>query len=206
MKIKSESLAYWYLRLNGFLTIVNFIVHPEIGTNQRTDVDVLGVRFPFRAELLFNPMQDDCVLVGNSQVPFAVITEVKASRCKLNGPWTRRKDQNMQRILQAIGLIPPSEINSAADNLYNRGIHQSSFGILSLLCLGKTKNSALSRRYPEVPQITWNHVLRFIHERFNSYTKQKVSHPQWDKQGIDLWNCAYSIKDKDKFVRSFEIE
>lgn len=26
-----EQLAYWYFRLNGFLTTVNFVVHPEQG-------------------------------------------------------------------------------------------------------------------------------------------------------------------------------
>jgi len=53
--ITSEQLAYWYLRLNGFLSISNFVVHPDTGGQQRTDVDILGVRFPYRAELLFNP-------------------------------------------------------------------------------------------------------------------------------------------------------
>jgi hypothetical protein len=47
-----EQLAYWYFRLNGFVTTVTFGVHPEEGSEQRTDVDVLGVRSPHRAELL----------------------------------------------------------------------------------------------------------------------------------------------------------
>ena len=29
MRILSERLAFWFLRLNGILTIPNFIVHPE---------------------------------------------------------------------------------------------------------------------------------------------------------------------------------
>jgi hypothetical protein len=53
-EISSEKLAYWYLRLNGFLTITNFIVHPDFGRSQRTDVDILGCRFPYRQELLEN--------------------------------------------------------------------------------------------------------------------------------------------------------
>jgi hypothetical protein len=47
VEISSERLAYWFLRLNGFLTIYNFIVHPEEadlrgGYPQQTDVDVMG--------------------------------------------------------------------------------------------------------------------------------------------------------------------
>jgi hypothetical protein len=40
-----ERLAYWYLRLNGFLPIENFIVHDEGGRAQRTDIDLW--RFAF---------------------------------------------------------------------------------------------------------------------------------------------------------------
>jgi len=29
--VDSEKLAYWYLRLNGFLSIPNFIVHRDTG-------------------------------------------------------------------------------------------------------------------------------------------------------------------------------
>ncbi|HEV3146870.1 MAG TPA: hypothetical protein VGZ47_23485 [Gemmataceae bacterium] len=53
----AEELAYWYLRLNGCFTIPNFVVHPDSGTNQKTDIDVFAVRFPFRAEL--PGMKDD---------------------------------------------------------------------------------------------------------------------------------------------------
>ena len=48
--VSSEALGYWFLRPNGFLTIPNFAVHPDAGSQQGTDVDVLGVRFPYRRE------------------------------------------------------------------------------------------------------------------------------------------------------------
>ena len=38
--ILTENLAYWYFRLNGFLTIPNFVVHPDFGIEQRTEVDM----------------------------------------------------------------------------------------------------------------------------------------------------------------------
>ncbi len=49
-----EKIAYWFFRLNGFLTIENFVVHPELisdGTSQRTDADILAVRFPYEKNL-----------------------------------------------------------------------------------------------------------------------------------------------------------
>jgi len=36
LNIASEKVAYWYFRLNGFLTDVNFIIHSETGGGQRT--------------------------------------------------------------------------------------------------------------------------------------------------------------------------
>src|SRR5258707_13497545 len=75
LRIRAEQLAYWYLRLNGFLTIPNFIVHPEQGRNQETDVDLLAVRFPYRAEL--RTMEDDEVFTRVREKSFIAFAEVK---------------------------------------------------------------------------------------------------------------------------------
>src|ERR1039458_6689569 len=37
----SEELTNSFFRLNGCLTIPNFVVHPEVGSEQRTDADLL---------------------------------------------------------------------------------------------------------------------------------------------------------------------
>jgi hypothetical protein len=49
--LNAERLAYWYLRLNGFMTIDNFVLHDKSkkGIAHRTDADIYGVRFPFRS-------------------------------------------------------------------------------------------------------------------------------------------------------------
>lgn len=86
-------MAYWYFRLNGFLQIENFVIHPGGRGSQRTDADLLAVRFPHRAEFLLDrrePMRDDeCTLRLSPKVIDIVIAEVKTNDpCKLNGPWT----------------------------------------------------------------------------------------------------------------------
>ena len=68
--VTPEALAYWYFRLNGFLTTANFVIHDEGGAGQRTDADILGVRFPFRAELLEDPMVDDALFTRIDDRPF----------------------------------------------------------------------------------------------------------------------------------------
>ena len=47
----SETLAYWYLRLNGFFPVRNFVLHrtprsTESNQYDNADVDLLAVRFP----------------------------------------------------------------------------------------------------------------------------------------------------------------
>ena len=88
-----EKVAYWYFRLNGFLQIENFVVHPERGGSQRTDADILGVRFPFRAERLFDDphdiMRDDEARLSLSADQIdVVIAEVKTNQpCRPLARW-----------------------------------------------------------------------------------------------------------------------
>ena len=46
-----ETLAYWYLRFNGFFLIQNFVLHPladgEGSDKQAADIVLLAVRFPY---------------------------------------------------------------------------------------------------------------------------------------------------------------
>ena len=80
--LTTEKVAYWYFRLNGYFQMENFIVHPTGKGGQRTDADLIGVRFPHRAERLIddpdNIMRDDCGTLGLSKnLTDIVIVEVK---------------------------------------------------------------------------------------------------------------------------------
>lgn len=173
MKLTPENLAYWYLRLNGFLTITNFVVHPDRGRDQRTDVDVLGIRFPYREELVEDTVIDDPAIAPNLGKPYLILAEVTAGRCKLNGPWTRESDGNMQRVLRAVGVVPLNQIEQVARKLYKQGVADESQIRVSLACLGRERDPAL--RLGAVPQIIWAEVLSFISDRFKRYRKIKRS-------------------------------
>jgi hypothetical protein len=202
MKITSEQLAYWYLRLNGFLTTQNFIVHPDSGSEQRTDADMLGVRFPYRAELKPNSMVDDVPFTKVADKPFIVMAEVKKSVCNLNGPWKEPQQENLQRVLRAIGAIPEREIETAAEAIYTAGTFSNSAYHLSLACFGESENSDIKKNYPNVPQFLWDTVLAFIYKRFRAYPNQKASHGQWDDPGKNLWNSVREATDESAFKTS----
>lgn len=179
-----ERLAYWYFRLNGFLTTENFVVHPDMGNNQRTDADLLGVRFAYRAENLVNPMQDDPKVAACETLVNVVIAEVKTGQCSLNGPWTNPKAGNMRRVMKAIGCVPENMMEAACDALYRCGRWTDANVTVRLIALGEARDPALV--IPESQQITWDEVIDFCVQRFQAYARQKSSVGQWTADGRGL--------------------
>jgi hypothetical protein len=50
---RAEEVANWYFRLNGFLSIPGFILHPDrVQRYPETEADLIAVRFPYSAEIL----------------------------------------------------------------------------------------------------------------------------------------------------------
>lgn len=201
--ISAEQLAYWYLRLNGFLTITNFVVHPDTGRNQETDVDILGVRFPFRAENLQRPMKDEPLFAKVRDKTLIVFAEVKNGRCGLNGPWTNPERQNMIRVLSAVGAFPKAEVSIAADSIYQSGRYESQLYHVTLLCFGNEPNKDIAKSYKAVPQIMWDDVGRFIYRRFEKYKNQKISHQQWGDAGHYLWDTFVASNNEDDYLLHF---
>ena len=196
--LSGEKLAYWFFRLNGCFTIENFIVHPDFGGAQRTDADILGVRFPHRREGVEDGMDDHLSLVSDRLLIF--VAEVKMRRCALNGPWTRAPDRNLVRVLRAIGLHPPDVIESIADRIYEDRFYRDDLGEVRLYAVGDQIDPRLKRRHPDVRQLEWGEILTFVHRRFTQYGAVKRDHKQWDPVGLMLFAEA-ELRDLDDFVR-----
>lgn len=202
-----EKVAYWYFRLNGFLQIENFIVHPERRGGQRTDADLLAVRFPYRAERLFDDpsdimADDEHRLALSRELTDVVIVEVKTNQpCTLNGPWTREDRQNVHRVLAAIGCIPSGRIAEAASDIYRNGFHESDLGLrIRLIAIGRERNAELTASYPNVTQLCWPAMLWFVWQRFHIHRNQKTQVDQWDLQGRRLKQLADRSADPAQFI------
>ncbi|HLX28455.1 MAG TPA: hypothetical protein VKV24_08220 [Casimicrobiaceae bacterium] len=166
-------MAYWYLRLNGFLTTANFVVHPDRGNEQETDVDILGVRFPYRAENPTRPMKDDELFARAKEKTFVAIAEVKSGRCGLNGPWTNPRRGNMLRVVMAVGAFPNKEAELVAAGLHDDGRYRNQLYHVSLMCFGRDRNPEVEEQYSHVPQILWPNVLSFIYRRFGEISARE---------------------------------
>lgn len=183
-QLSPERLAYWYFRLNGFLTIENFIVHPETGGIAQTEADILATRFAFREENAIRPMVDDLLITECTTFANIIIAETTRRQCKLNGPWTSPERGNMVRVLRAIGCLENHDILEAATALYETGNWSNDIVTLRLFALGEWKDENLPIGLDQ--QIVWSSVIRFCVRRFTEYRDQKAYHPQWSHDGADL--------------------
>jgi hypothetical protein len=204
-----ERLAYWYLRLNGFLTIENFIIHDEGGAGQRTDVDLMALRFPNRKEAFRDhsdkpEWMDDHPRFVDKRIPFAAFVEVTTAQCKLNGPWTDRAKENMPRAIMALGALSTQrEIDLASERLYDIGQYVSDDVELGLVSFGAREHPELS---PKVMQIVWGEVFAFIFDRFSRFERIKREHPQWDLDGHLLWRAYKENRDhREAFAAAFSL-
>ncbi len=187
-KLNPEKVAYWYFRLNGFLQIENFIVHRHNSRGQRTDADLLAVRFPHRMEFHFDPaqpMQDDAQTLTLSPDCIDVfITEIKTNQpCSLNGPWSNKANKNIHRVLAAIGCFQKHELPDAASAIYESGAFRNDRLQARLVAVGRETSPTLAQQYHEVIQLTWQQILCFIWTRFDAYRNQKNDIRQWGGTG-----------------------
>lgn len=206
MDIASESIAYWFFRLNGFMTIQNFVVHPDVGRMQRTDVDVLGVRFPHRAENQARPMDDHPEFSDAARLQ-VVLVETKRSRCEFNDTWTDPTKGNLERILHAAGVHEASDVPTVAAALYATGVSTDAELRTRLVAVGATEDAGIRARCADVPQLLWaRDVLPFIHHRFWSYRNEKRMHNQWDADAHNLFNAVLQSRgDATAFIANVNI-
>jgi len=201
---KPEKLAYWFLRLNGCTTIENFVIHPDDAGSQRTDVDILGVRFPHRSELLTSekPMHDHPAFTVTPHRIQIIFTEVKGGNraCDLNGPWTAPEKENMHRVLYAIGAFPAEQVPEVATRLYQDRLFDDGILAVRLFAIG-ARHSQESRVAPPVIQLTWDDILQFVHQRMVNYPAVKSDHSQWEGMGRQLYRDALRFKtEREAFV------
>lgn len=200
---RAEAVASWYLRVNGFMAIPGFVVHLDQtaprrnasgeSTFARTEADFVAVRFPYSKEIVGNrAVKDDPEVVRNVSAeghlrPLFILAEVKASECRMNGPWTSMEDKNMQRVLRRMGFTQREEsIQEAASALYRTARWESANVIVQYVSFGSAVSPDLYEAHASVAQITWAHVGAFLFERHSGHPEKTPGgfvHDQWPQFG-----------------------
>lgn len=197
--ITAEKLAYWFFRLNGCFTFENFVVHRDSRGSQLTDVDIIALRFLHRQELKTSdkPMEDYPLFRDQKKYASVFFVEVKKNRNRsINRPW--RNPQNMQSVLNALGLLHNKDIKTASEVLCRDYRFCQKDVSISFAKVGKTCSSSHN-----IPLLTWDEILRWMHSRYVDYVEQKADHKQWDGVGTDLYKLATEEykSNPDEFVR-----
>jgi hypothetical protein len=189
---RSEDVACWYFRLNGFLTIPGFVVHPDQRQRfPRTEADLLGVRFPHSREWISTrPMDDDSPLTridDTCRRTVFVLVEVKTDLCDINGPWSDRERGNMQRVVRRLGFTDEPLVAGVAERMYDSARWEDDEYVLQYICVGARKNDGMQLRFPDLRQISWSEMADFFWNRFGEFPEKlpdgRPVHAQWPDFG-----------------------
>jgi hypothetical protein len=176
---RAEQVANWYFRLNGFLSIPGFIVHPDRQRPYpRTEADLIAVRFPYSKEKISGRRMIDDLSITNVAKPpqtLLILVEVKRKTCNVNGPWSRREEGNMQRLIRRLGFTKHEwEIESIANEMYQRLRWENRKYVLQYTAVGAIKNDDLQRRFSSLVQITWTDIGQFLYSDFENFQKTAI--------------------------------
>jgi hypothetical protein len=104
-----------------------------------------------------------------------------------------------------MGVYPETQVDQVAAALYANGVHQDATHVTSLVAFGSSESPEMRKRYPEVPQVLWPQVKRFIHGRFVEYLREKAWHQTWDEVGEGLYKLVEREHDVERFCQLLEV-
>jgi len=178
----NEWLCLWYLRLNGYFTLPNFYAHRRSGP--LTEVDVLGVRFPYSKENNFE--DDEKALNYPSNKVDIVLGEAKTKHIEeLNGPWGSPDGKALQYVLQRVGIVPPDAVKNLAGEIFAKKRAVIDGIMIRVVCFAESIGDELLKA--DVTFVSWDQVLAFIYGRFRENHRLKADHEKWDEFGQFLW-------------------
>lgn len=166
-----EEITYWYLRLNGFFPITNFVVHRSTRVEHSADIDLLAVRPPFVYEEVGGCPRDwDPWLVDYLGLDrfIGVICEVKTGDYD---PSKLFRPNYVEYALGRLGFVPREHIQEAFDVLKECPVVELPDGNIVFKLL-------VTNGEPETDicfALSLNQVEDFIVERVRRYPKEKYA-------------------------------
>jgi hypothetical protein len=167
----SEELAYWYLRLNGFFPLTNFVVHRHREVQHRTDIDVLAVRLPHVFEEI-GGRSDDWDPFLTNLLPFervvAVICEVKTGAFE---PERVFRAEQVRSALARLGMWPLKSVDAIAEQLQAEPSVVSAEGVVCKLLVteeASLSNAYLNRTLLDLETFIDDRIARYPFEKYGS--------------------------------------
>jgi len=196
MKSLYEKFTSWYLRLNGYFMVDNFVIHAADDPTRirngiiapHTETDSIGIRMPYSAEIAGSlKIANHDVLIENQNERFdIVIAEVKSGKeTRPNPVWRNKTLASIEYIVRFVGLYDENYINYVAKQLAAHYNYENERSRIRYIIFAKKQNQAYSKL--GVKYITFSQMTQFLVEIrgqcwINSGIGVASIHYQWDEQ------------------------
>lgn len=165
-----ETNAYWYLRLNGFFLIENFVVHRTEEIEYSSDIDLLGLRLPHVFEEVGGQNNDwDETLLSqlNPNLMTGIVCEVKTGGFDEDELFRKKY---LRYCLDRFGFMP--NLSDHTDKIFENMItfiefEGQQFQIIKLF----VSNTEAKRQ--DFLQLRIKHLRQFIDNRIQKYKQLK---------------------------------
>jgi hypothetical protein len=164
MRNYAEELTYWYLRLNGFFLLTDFVLHrrrPEYSG----DCDILAVRPPNVHEDVggrWNDWDKNMRQFFSPTVTVGVICEVKAGNFT---PANLFSQNNVEYAFKRLGFIPAIDVPPVVEAFQNSKCHDiGTYKIIKLLVSNRTVNDDTNFYC-----LTLSYIRGFIKKRMKKF-------------------------------------
>jgi hypothetical protein len=166
-----ETNAYWYLRLNGFFLINNFVIHRTDEIAYSSDIDILGIRLPYVFEEVGGQPDDwdeSLLQTLNPNIMTGVICEVKTGDFDEK---TLFRKKYLKYCLDRFGFMP--QLSEAyTEQVFNNQITLAEFEGRQFQILKLFVSNYESKREDFV-QFRIKHIRQFIENRIQKYREKK---------------------------------
>lgn len=209
-----EILAKWYLRLNGYFTVDNFVVHAGddparisrdvIGNH--TETDLLAVRHLFSREVSGKlEVQNDPVLMHpDKPLIDYVIAEVKTgNEDRPNSCWREKKLDVISYIVRFAGIVDTEEkIAVIANKLAEKGTYLDPSGHFAVRLI-VISESPVNKHWQHLTNINFDHIIDFLVDvRMQCWINEEIGirsiHYQWDPLMNQLFKIGNNEGDTNK--------
>jgi hypothetical protein len=205
-----ERFVAAYLRLNGYFTVPNFIVHSGDdptrisggAVGNYTETDVIGVRFPHSREVTgrLEIKNHDILVDGVTGKIDVVVAEAKSGNSdKPNAVWAGPNARVAAGyIARFVGLHRENELDAVAAAIASRFSFEDERCWFRYVLFADQSN----RHYKEkgVSYITYRQAIEFIVSvRGQCWIESNIGvasvHSQWDDLLIDIFRVANKMQD-----------
>lgn len=213
MPDKYERSVTSYLRLNGYFTVPNFIVHAADDPGRimadhvgnYTETDIIGVRMPYSREMTgrLHIANHELLIDGPDGKIDVVVAEVKSG--KDNRPNPVWRGANAKRaacyIARFVGLHGDDETHVVGDALATTFRYENDRSRFRYIVFAVGPNAHYQKK--GVSYITFEQAISFIVQvRGQSWIDSNIgvasSHHQWDELLVDILSVANKLKEPEQ--------